>query len=314
MDFRAWVRSLIALATLLACSPTQAQLFRAYLAVDGSDANPCTLASPCRLLPAALAAVASGGEVWMLDSANYNAAPVTIGKSVTIVAIPGAIGSVLSRDYESAITISAPDLKVTLRNLVIGPLPGGTSWQGVDLLAASTLIIENCVIANLAYSGVRATLGKVEIIDTIIRNNSGYGIQLQDGTSAQITRTRVLKNLAGGIFAWTYNASNVRATVSDSVVTGSASGSDAGIHAKSMPVGGDVRVYLIRTSVQESRYALRSETTVGGSALISMSYSLIANNDYGWYVAGAGAMIRTLGNNHIADGSFSGSLTSTALQ
>jgi hypothetical protein len=36
--------------------------------------QPVHAAAPCRLLPAALAAVASGGEVWMLDSANYNTA------------------------------------------------------------------------------------------------------------------------------------------------------------------------------------------------------------------------------------------------
>ena len=86
----------LALATLFAPAATHAQLFRAYLAPDGLDTNPCTLAAPCRLLPAALAAVASGGEIWMLDTANYNTATVTIGKSVSILAVPGAVGSVVA--------------------------------------------------------------------------------------------------------------------------------------------------------------------------------------------------------------------------
>ena len=68
-----FLRSALALVfALVLSSAAHAQLFRAYLASDGSDTHPCTLAQPCRLLPAALAAVASGGEIWMLDSANYN--------------------------------------------------------------------------------------------------------------------------------------------------------------------------------------------------------------------------------------------------
>jgi len=62
-------RALVILLAVL-WGPAHAQLFRAYLAIGGSDSNPGTLPAPCRLLPAALNAVADGGEVWMLDSAN----------------------------------------------------------------------------------------------------------------------------------------------------------------------------------------------------------------------------------------------------
>src|SRR3982751_142302 len=90
----ALARALLLLSASLAfANAAQAQLFRAYLASTGSDANPCTVAAPCRLLPAALNAVASGGEIWMLASANYNTPFVAIGKSVSILAVPGAVGS-----------------------------------------------------------------------------------------------------------------------------------------------------------------------------------------------------------------------------
>jgi hypothetical protein len=110
-------------------------LFRAYLASDGNDANPCTLAAPCRLLPAALTAVASGGEIWMLDSANYNTATVTISKSVSILAVPGAVGSVVAL-AGPAILITAPSLTIALRNLVIVPLPGSGATDGVEMTGA----------------------------------------------------------------------------------------------------------------------------------------------------------------------------------
>jgi hypothetical protein len=110
--------ALAALAALALCAPAQAQLFRAYLASDGSDANPCTLSQPCRLMPAALAAVADGGQIWMLDSANYNTSPVVIAKSVSILAVPGAVGSLVAFPF-AAVQIST-GVSVSLRNLVIG--------------------------------------------------------------------------------------------------------------------------------------------------------------------------------------------------
>ena len=96
MTHRTVLRSAFALAATLLLSVTaQAQIFRAYLSSEGLDTNACTLPAPCRLLPAALTAVANGGEIWMLDSANYNTGQVNIAKSVTILAVPGALGSVV---------------------------------------------------------------------------------------------------------------------------------------------------------------------------------------------------------------------------
>src|SRR4051794_28931697 len=71
-------------------------LFRAYLSVDGYDGNPCTVQLPCRFLPAALAAIDDGGEIWIVNSATFNSAPVKIIKSVTILAIPGVQASVVA--------------------------------------------------------------------------------------------------------------------------------------------------------------------------------------------------------------------------
>src|SRR6478672_13256897 len=102
---RAAAVSCAALFIFLVSGIASAGLFRAYLSINGNDANPCTVQQPCRLLPAALAAVNDGGEVWILDSANYNTSTVNIIKSVTIVATPGAVGSVVATGG-NAITIN----------------------------------------------------------------------------------------------------------------------------------------------------------------------------------------------------------------
>lgn len=115
------LRTAVAIVALLGASgAAHAQgLFRAYLSSTGSDANACTVAAPCRLLPAALTAVANGGEIWILNSANYNTAPVAITKSVSILAIPGVVGSLIATGASSALDIDTPGVRVALRNLVI---------------------------------------------------------------------------------------------------------------------------------------------------------------------------------------------------
>ena len=79
MNHRIVLRGIFALGlSLLLSAAAQAQAFRTYLSGSGNDANPCSLVAPCRLLPAAMAAVIDGGEIWMLDSANYNSGPVNV--------------------------------------------------------------------------------------------------------------------------------------------------------------------------------------------------------------------------------------------
>src|SRR6476469_4562325 len=125
-------RILIALAVIVAESATSAAhagLFRAFLSSAGNDANLCTVQQPCRLLPAALNAVNNGGEIWMLDSANFNTATVNITKSVKIFAIPGQMGSIVGSAGDAILINTTGD--VTLRNLQILNFSGGVNGINV---------------------------------------------------------------------------------------------------------------------------------------------------------------------------------------
>jgi hypothetical protein len=51
---------------------------RTFASTGGDDANSCSLTAPCRGFAAAIVAVASGGEVIVLDSGGYGV--VTIGR------------------------------------------------------------------------------------------------------------------------------------------------------------------------------------------------------------------------------------------
>ncbi len=305
------LRSALAfLAAVLLSTAAHAQLFRAYVSSTGNDANPCTLPQPCRLLPAALTAVASEGEIWMLDSANYNTATVTIGKSVSILAVPGAVGSVLAI-AGPAISITASGLSVSLRNLVIAPLLGSGGTQGISMTGASALTIENCLIAKLPDRGIRVVgTGTLNVVNTTLRENGSWAIDVQAGATATVSGTQALAN-SGGIIAYTSTAAITRIAISDSVISGGSHGAIAQVTV----AGAASFISVTRSTIERTTgYALFSRTEGAGAAVVAVSASMLANNAGTWGIFNSGATIYTTGNNHQSgnSGSNTGSLTSLA--
>ncbi len=282
-------------AMLLLSATAHAQLFRAYVASTGSDANPCNLPAPCRLLPAALAAVADGGEIWMLDSANYNTATVTVGKSVSILAVPGAVGSVVSVGG-SAISISADNLKVALRNLVIVPLPAGGP-EGIVMMGASTLTIEDSLIANMPVNGIRVNgAGTLKISNTTLRNNGGTAVWAENGAKVNISGTKMLGNI-GGVYANSTVLTTTTLVVSDSIISG---GND-GVYATAVFTGATTRILVTRCTIEGTNTALRAQTENTGIALVTVSGSMITNNNFASFIGDPNSTIKSLGNNHMQD-------------
>ncbi len=313
MNHRKVLRSAFAfVATLLLSASANALLFRAYLDSTGNDADPCTLPQPCRLLPAALAAITDGGEVWMLDSANYNSGTVTVGKSVSILAIPGAVGSVVALGGP-AISITASGLTVSLRNLVIVPFPGSGGTDGVNMTGASTLTIENSLIANIPQYGVNVIgTGTVNIMNSIIRNSGGRGVSAQNGGHVTFANSKMLGNPVG-IWAHSLTATTTTATISDSFFSGGEP-----IISSTDFSGAVSQVFVTRSTIEGAIVGLEcTNNAAGGSALITVNASTIVRSGYGgFYQSGVGSVIRTMGNNQITDNSGSpvGVLTATALQ
>src|SRR3954463_6534808 len=148
-------RVLVALGFLIASS-AHAQLFRAYLSVAGSDTNPCTVSLPCRLLPAALNAVATGGQIWILDSANFNTTTVNVTKSVTIQALPGQTASIVASGGAPAMVVNAAGATVGLRNLTFTDNALSHGMEGLKITNAGTVAVENCLFADLNLDGLVA--------------------------------------------------------------------------------------------------------------------------------------------------------------
>jgi hypothetical protein len=278
------LRKLMTLGTLaIACAavPAHAGLFRAYLSVAGNDANACSVQAPCRLLPAALAAVNDGGEIWIMDSANFNTAPVSIGKSVTILAIPGAVGSVVASSG-AALVISGSGVAVSLKNLRVLNFASGTSGIVYAGTGSSQLTVEECEIQGLPGYGIDASAGSnLELVvrDTALNDNGNTGVILAGPSTASFERIRVSGGGTG-----IYLRNGVHATVTDSVVTGNGS---FGLIVES--VDGSSTDVVFEGSVQRgSNYgALVNANGVSGSRarLVSRNSSALANVLAGFDVA-----------------------------
>jgi Right handed beta helix region len=294
--------ALLLSATLLFASTAQAQssppqLFRAYVASDGSDANPCTVQAPCRLLPAALAAVKDGGEVWIMDSANFNTAPVNITKSVSILAIPGALGSIVGSGGD-AILINAPGAKVALRNLKILNFSGGQN--GIHMTNGASLKVEGCEIAGFAATNLSAgikvyTPAKVTIVDTIVRDNS-YGVWFDNGSTGDVARTTAVDNAQTGILAGPTVASTVTVTVTDTV----ASNNTFSGFVATVFIGGGIASMVISRSTAAHNVGGDGFAVTAGGAVMVVSGSVASHNGYVGF-NNSGGTFRSLGDNTVFD-------------
>src|SRR5947209_4265222 len=110
-------------------------------AANGSDANLCTRALPCRSFAAALPLTNFDGEVIVLDSGGYG--PVTITQPVSIISPEGVYAGITAATG-NAITVNAGDsAQVVLRNLTLNS-PGAVN--GIQAPTVASLYIDGCEI------------------------------------------------------------------------------------------------------------------------------------------------------------------------
>jgi hypothetical protein len=173
--------------------PAQAQNSRSFVSSQGSDANPCTLAAPCRSFQAAHNATNAGGEISVLDSAGYGT--LTITKSISIVSPGGVYGGITTPPGVNAITINAgANDVVSLRGLTLNG--SGTGGNGIYFTAGAKLAVTDCVISNYAEYGILVKVSaatdkigiRVLITNTTVSDTVG-GIELATFSSGVITAT-----------------------------------------------------------------------------------------------------------------------------
>jgi hypothetical protein len=305
-------RTRLALAGLLLFAAAAHAQIRTFVSTDGNDNNPCTNANPCRYLQRGIDVVATGGQVWIVDSGNFNAATVTVTKSVSIEVAPGQVASIVSASGTPAMTINAPGGIVGLRNLVITDALTGTSQDGIIVNAATAVSVENCLFADIAEDALVALHNNafIHVANTTFRNVDGWAVAAVGGPTIDVTNSHMLHT--EGAFAFGMNAGTTSTvSITDSTIS---DGND-GVFASATVRGATAQIFVTRSTIFGTTYALDSEGINGGTTLITVANSTVNHNQQAFYIVGAGATVKSLGNNYMADNvTETGVLTTAALR
>src|SRR5262245_41738478 len=136
----------------LPADPARAQATGTWVSGVGDDANPCSRTAPCKTFAGAISKTATNGEIRCLDPGGFGS--VTITKSITIDCheIPAFI---IAGTSCIVINVAAGDVQQTvrLRNLNCNGLK--VSTQGVNILAAKAVFLDDMRIDGFVNQGVR---------------------------------------------------------------------------------------------------------------------------------------------------------------
>jgi hypothetical protein len=290
-------RARLALAGLLLFAAAAHAQTRVFVSTGGNDNNPCTNANPCRHLQRGIDVVATGGQVWIVDSGNFNAATVTVTKSVSIEVAPGQVASIVAANGTPAMVINAPGGIVGLRNLVITDGLTGTHQDGIIVNAATAVSVENCLFADVSEDALVALHNQafIHVANTTFRNVDGWAVSAQSGPTIDVANSHLLHT--EGAFAFGTNAGT---TSTVSITDSTISDGTEGVFASTNVAGATAQIFVTRSTIFGTAHALDSESDAGGTTLITVSNSSITHNQQAFLIVGA-ATVKSLGNNYIAD-------------
>jgi hypothetical protein len=249
--------------TLMICafafvSIAQAQATRTWVSGVGDDVNPCSRTAPCKTFAGAISKTAKDGEISVLDPGGYGA--VTITKSIYINGTHGAgYGSIIN-SLVNGVIINITDVNdvrkaVRLRGLDING--ASTGINGVSILAASNVYVEDCVIDGNTGDGTSSGMGirvatsssiNLFVSDTMIHKNvtgirinatAGFavanirnsniegnttGVNAASNSFVTVAESRISNNTTNGLIA---SVSGANLTVSECVVSNNVTGINA---------------------------------------------------------------------------------------
>jgi hypothetical protein len=257
---------------------------RAYVSVNGNDANTCSNpATPCRTFTGAIAQVTSGGEVVVLDSGTFGGG--TISQAVTINA-PAGVAALAATPI--IINAGASDV-VTLRGITfVSPSPG----TGIALTfnGGAGLNVEQCTFHGWNNGISVLAAGKLNVADTTVRDSASAGIYLHasSGTiQASFERVRLLGNYNG-----LYVDSGANATIKNSLAAGSG---NTGLLALSFDaLNSELSIEDCVSTNNATGVGATSFST--GFGTVRISTSTITNNLTGLYQASLGVLVSRVNN------------------
>jgi len=291
---------IVAIAFLCAfqAAPAQAQN-RVFVAAQGSDANPCTFALPCRTFQHAHDVVAANGEIDVLDPAGYGALNIT-----KAISIQGHGFSGISAASGNAITITAGESdRISLRGLLIDGVTSGGS--GINFNTGGVLDVQDCLIRHFSSHGIlfQPNSGSsLFVSNSHIADNTLNGILVTGAfPNGVIDHVVITTNGSHGLYFFADH--NLSFMVSDSVVSYNA------YHGVSVATGGASVEVLLR-NVAVFHNAVDGVLADGSTATVRITKSTVIGNFKGLETLNAGKIV-SFGDNSV-DGNFNSNGTPTS--
>jgi hypothetical protein len=276
------------IALLVAASATIANATgpRSFVASNGDDAHPCTLAQPCRSFATAVANTNAKGEVIVLDSAGYGA--VAIAKSITIAA-PTGIYAGISVFTGDGVAVNGAAIVVVLRGLSINNQGGNF---GVSFLQGKELLVQDCDVGGFnTYDAINATAPNSMItIRNSTLHHSSTGFHATGSVTATLDAVHVYNNNGYGVRAET----GAKVVVANSVI------SDAGFTGvMAEAFAGLTDVTVTRSVITRSPYGVGVLAFAAGTARVVSDGNSVTEVDTAFQFSayGGSELIYTPGNN-----------------
>ncbi|HEY8031151.1 MAG TPA: right-handed parallel beta-helix repeat-containing protein [Methylocella sp.] len=287
----------VLLAFGLSAVAAQAQVNETWVSGHGTDSGTCTRDLPCRTFAFALTQTAAGGEIDVLDPAEYGT--LTITQSVSIINDSTGIAAIDS-PVENAIAISAgPSDSVYLRGLTLRGIGAGSS--GVRLFTGGNVAIENCVIRDFANAGINlspTTSSSFSISNVIASNNGHIGVRVHPRGTAVVTGVinKVTAN-NNGVFGITVDGVESTGASLNVTVAGSESSNNGkfGVIVFSQP-GQTATAVTVRNTIASDDVSFG--LSAGPNAILRVAHTKVSGNVNGVGTFGGGSIF-SYGDNDI---------------
>ena len=190
--------ALVFVGSMLVGSSVFAQVTRSWVSGVGDDANPCSRTAPCKTFAGAQSRTLPGGEISVLDAGGYGS--IIINKPLTISGVGEQSGILaggvtgVTINITTAINLPLTNV-VTLRNLQIngaGTLP---SPNGIRVLGATTVILDNVNIYGFTTNGILTEgTSQVLIANSVVSNVTGVAIHSTASSSITVESSQIVGN------------------------------------------------------------------------------------------------------------------------
>lgn len=290
----------IAIFMFAFASMAQAQATRTWVSGVGDDANPCSRTAPCKTFAGAISKTATDGEISVLDPGGYGTLNIT--KSITINGTHGAgFGSVLASGGINGFLInitSGTDVRKTVRLVALNINGASTGLNGIRILAATRVSVEDTIIDGFTNRGISDERGgasnQLFVTDSTIRNTVQSSIVVLPAASGVISavvdncRLEASTSNGGASFDGSAAGAAARGTIRNSILVGhSAAGLNVGGNAQVAVQncvlshnGQGITASAPATVVLEGSFITNNATSIVGPAQVSSAGdNIIMNNN-----------------------------------